>query len=136
MAVDASGNVYVADTNNHVIRKITSSGVVSTFAGSGVAGFSDGSATVAKFNYPTGITIDTAGNLYIADKTNHRIRKITPSGLVSTIAGSGIAGFTDATGILARFNSPSGIAIDSSGNLFIADTSNHRIRMIEMLNCS
>lgn len=134
VAVDASGNVYVADTNNHVIRKITSSGVVSTFAGSGVAGFSDGSATVAKFNYPTGITIDTAGNLYIADKTNHRIRKITPSGLVSTIAGSGIAGFTDATGILARFNSPSGIAIDSSGNLFIADTSNHRIRMIDSNN--
>ena len=134
VAVDASGNVYVADTNNHRIRKITSSGVVSTFAGSGVAGFSDGSATVAKFNYPTGITIDTAGNLYIADKTNHRIRKITPSGLVSTIAGSGIAGFTDAAGILAKFNSPSGIAIDSSGNLFIADTSNHRIRMIDSNN--
>ena len=86
VAVDGAGNVYVADTVNHRIRKITTSGVVSTLAGSS-SGYTDGTGTSAKFSYPSGVAVDGAGNVYVADTYNHRIRKITASGVVSTLAG-------------------------------------------------
>ncbi len=123
VAVDSSGNVYVADAGNNTIRKITSAGEVSTLAG-----------TDAGFNNPTGLAEDSSGNvLYVADTGNHTIRKIIIStGLVSTLAGTaGESGSADGTGPAARFNSPAGVAVDSSGNvLYVADTENHTIRKI------
>ena len=130
VAVDSSGNVYVADMWNNRIRKITPSGVVSTLAGSGVFGFADGAGTAAKFNEPTGVAVDSAGNVYVADMGNNRIRKITPSGEVSTLAGSGAFGFADGTGTEAKFHYPFGVAVDSSSNVYVADRENHRIRKI------
>ncbi|MCH6198943.1 YDG domain-containing protein [Aquiflexum sp. LQ15W] len=128
VALDASGNVYVADQNNHRIRKITPAGVVSTLAGS-TAGFSDGQGTAAQFNTPFGVSLDTLGNVYVADFLNNRIRKITPEGLVSTLAGS-TRGFSDGQGTAAQFSSPTGVALDALGNVYVADVGNHRIRKI------
>ena len=128
VAVDAAGNVYVADEYNHRIRKITPEGLVSTLAGS-TEGFRDGSGTLAQFSYPTDVAVDAAGNVYVADESNNLIRKITPEGLVSTLAGS-IWGFRDGLGRSAQFNKPSGVTVDTSGNVYVADYSNHRIRKI------
>ena len=126
VAVDTSGNVYVADYHNHRIRKITSTGKISTIAGGG---------TPAQFHYPADAAVDSFGNLYVADSRNHRIRKITSEGAVSTIAGGGDHGGEwgkdDGTGTDARFNRPEGVAVDSSGILYVADNVNHRIRKIE-----
>ncbi|MDQ6963150.1 MAG: hypothetical protein Q9M28_11610, partial [Mariprofundaceae bacterium] len=122
IAVDASGSLYLADTSNHRIRKISALGVVTTVAGSGVAGFADGVGTAARFYNPRGITVDASGTLYVADTSNHRIRKISASGVVTTVAGSGVAGFADATGTAAQFNTPIGITVDASGTLYVADT--------------
>lgn len=131
VAVDNSGNVFVADTNNNKIRKITPAGWVSTFAGSGTAGSTDGVGTTAKFNSPTDIAVDASGNVYVADKNNHTIRKITPSSVVTTLAGTpGIFGSADGLGSNAGFYFPSGIAVDSNGNIYVADTSNSTIRKI------
>ena len=130
ITIDSSGNLYVTDSNNHRIRKITPDGIVSTFSGSS-AGFADGQGTVAKFNLPVGITIDSSGNLYVSDTSNHVIRKISPSGSVSTVAGFGTLGSTDGQGGSARFTNPQGVAIDNSGNLYVADTGNHKIRKID-----
>lgn len=130
VALDSSGNTYVSDTSNHRIRKITPGGVVSTFAGSGVAGFNDATGTAAQFNNPRGIAIDSSGTLYVADGANHRIRKITPGGVVSTFAGSGVAGFNDATGTAAQFNLPTGLTVDSSGVVYLVEANNNRIRKI------
>jgi len=128
LAVDASGTMYVADSNNHCIRKITPAGVVSTFAGN-IQGSIDGTGTSARFNYPNGVAVDGSGNVYVADLFNHRIRKITPAGVVSTFAGN-TQGYADGTGTSARFNRPSSLVIDASGNVYVADTGNHRIRKI------
>ncbi|MEB3220570.1 MAG: NHL repeat-containing protein [Candidatus Sericytochromatia bacterium] len=130
VAVDANGSVYVADRANNLIRKVTPQGVVSTFAGNGTKGFADGPGAVAQFNGPSSLAIDASGNVYVGEVSSHRIRKITPQGLVSTIAGSGAWGFADGQGEEAQFNGPYGVAVDGSGNLFVADYYNHRIRKI------
>ncbi|HEY8999881.1 MAG TPA: NHL repeat-containing protein [Mucilaginibacter sp.] len=130
LAVDAAGNVYVADNGNNLIRKVTPIGQVSTFAGSGQPGSGDGTGNAASFNSPFGIAIDANGNLYVADSGNNLIRKITPGGVVTTIAGSGSKGANDGTGKAASFNTPSGIAIDKSGNIYVADENNNLIRKI------
>lgn len=130
IARDQSGNLYVADSGNHKIRKITPEGVVTTIAGTGIIGDADGNGLAASFNYPYGITIDLAGNLYIADLKNNKIRKITTSGEVTTLAGSGVEGSSDGTGIAASFDSPHGITVDTSGNIYVTDGKNHKIRKI------
>ena len=132
IAVDAAKNVYVSDTGNHTIRKITSAGVVTTFAGSpGLTGSADATGVAARFNSPTGLAVDTSGNVFVCDAGNHTIRKITSVGAVTTIAGlAGTSGTTNATGTAARFNSPTGITLDSAGNLYVADSGNHAIRKI------
>lgn len=134
VVANAAGDVFVADRLNHRIRKVTSAGVVSTFAGSGVAGFADGTGTAAMFEKPAGLAIDGGGNLYVADEQNHRIRKITPAGVVSTIAGSGIAGFLEGTAASARFLYPTGVAVDAAGDVYVADSGNHRIRKLSAMD--
>jgi sugar lactone lactonase YvrE len=129
---DGSGNVYVADEDNHLIRKITAAGIVSTIAGSPVLnGVTNGNSAAARFNAPEGLALDTQGNLYVADTNSHTIRKITASGVVSTFAGSpGLPGFTDGQGTASNFNLPDGLAVDSQGNVCVADTYNAAIRKI------
>ncbi|MDQ2794472.1 MAG: hypothetical protein M3Y12_10770 [Bacteroidota bacterium] len=130
VAIDSQGNLYVADLSFHCIRKITSGGMVSTLAGSGVAGFADGPGTTAKFNYPIGIAVDAQGNVYVAEDDGNRIRKVLPNGTVSTIAGTGQSGFADGPGSSAQFTSPEGIAVDSQGTLYVAEFGGNRIRKI------
>jgi sugar lactone lactonase YvrE len=130
VAVDSSGNVYVADSSANVIYKVTPGGVETVLAGSGTAGSQNGTGTGATFNAPKGMTIDTAGNLYVADTGNNEIRKITPAGVVTTVAGSTSAGSSDGAGTSASFNGPDGVTVDASGNLYIADTGNNLIREI------
>ena len=132
ITVDSAGFVYVADTPNHTIRKITPAGVVTTFAGAaGSFGSDDGTGTAARFNEPRGLTIDSAGNLYVGDTGNQTIRKITPGGVVTTLAGlAGETGSTDATGSAARFFNPHGVAVDSLGNVYVTDQTNHTIRRV------
>src|SRR5947209_203745 len=132
VATDSSGNVYVADLLNSTIRKITPAGVVTTLAGlAGVTGSADGTGGAARFYRPTGVATDSSGNVYVADQYNHTIRKITPAGVVTTLAGlAGSYGSADGTGSAARFNGPNGVATDSSGNVYVADTYNNTIRKI------
>jgi len=130
VAVDSSMNIYVADTNNHRIRKITPAGVVSTLAGDGTAGHKDGRGTAARFDNPRGVAVDSSMNIYVADFSNNRIRKITAEGVVSTLAGDATRGHQDGMGAGAKFNEPIGLAVDSSMNIYVADQSNHRIRKI------
>ena len=133
VAADASGNVYVADTGNHTIRLITSAGAVSTIAGTaGSYGSADGTGAAARFNAPVAVALDGAGNLFVADYNNSTIRKIVlSSGAVTTLAGmAGSYGATDGTGMAATFNGPQGIAIDGSGNLYIADTFSYAVRKV------
>jgi sugar lactone lactonase YvrE len=131
VSVDTAGNIFVADTYNHTIRKVTSAGVVTTLAGSVVSGSTDGTGSAAKFNLPSGVSVDTAGNVFVADTYNHTIRKVTSAGVVTTLAGTaGSSGSTDATGSAARFNLPAGVAVDTAGNVFVADTYNYTIRKV------
>ena len=129
IAVDTNGVLYVADTLNYCIRKITPDGQVSVFAGSGIAGFADGLSTEAQFNRPESLAIDTFGILYIIDTKNNKIRKIYPDGQVITFAGS-IQGSSDGQGTNAEFYFPGGIAVDKNGMVYVADARNHKIRMI------
>ena len=135
VAVDSSGNLYIADANNHRIRKVDTAGVITTVAGTGTAGFSGdgGPATSARINSPEGLAVDGSGNLYIADANNHRIRKVDTAGVITTVAGTGAFGFSGDGGpaTSARINSPEGLAVDGSGNLYIADRRNHRIRKVD-----
>jgi sugar lactone lactonase YvrE len=135
IAVDAAGNVYVSDSGNHKIRKITPTGVVTTLVGGGGSGYNgsgsaDGTGTAANFNTPGGVAVDSIGNIYVADSGNHKIRKITPAGVVTTLAGSGAAGSANGTGASASFRSPSSVAVDASGNVYVADIGNNKIRII------
>lgn len=131
IAVSSSGDVFVTDSNNCVVRKI-SAGQVSTFAGAGPTscGSTDGTATAAQFNRPTGIAVDNGDNLYVADTANNKIRRITAQGVVTTIAGSGLSGSADGTGSSATFNTPTGIAIDTNGVVFVTEYASGKIRKI------
>ena len=132
MVFDPAGNLYVCDTLNHTIRRVAPDGSVTTLAGSpGVLGSADGTGTAARFYNPQGIAIDSARNLYVTDRFNYTIRKITPAGVVTTVAGlARNAGNSDGTGAIARFNNPHGIAVAPDGSLFVADRLNHTIRKI------
>jgi gliding motility-associated-like protein len=125
LAIDIAGNIYVADTHNNLIRKITPAGMVSTFAGSGASGAANGPAATASFSGPQGLTIDALGNLYVADTYNNLIRKITPAGIVSTCAGTGTPGATNGADSVATFNNPHAIVIDGYGNLYVNDQANN-----------
>jgi len=144
LAADKAGNVYVADANNHAIRKISPSGEVATLAGNGVLGHRDGPGGEALFHYPTDVAVDDEGNVYVADTLNHAIRKITPQGEVTTLNAlsarsvevyEGVVapagGYADGPLTEALFNEPSGLAIDAKGNLYVSDTGNQRIRYID-----
>ena len=134
VAVDGSGNLYIADQSNHRIRKVSTSGIITTVAGTGTYGFSGdgGAATAANLANPAGVALDASGNLYIADSQNNRIRKVSTSGIITTMAGNGTATFSgdSGTATTASLNNPAGVAVDGSGNLYIADQSNHRIRKV------
>ena len=132
IVADTNGNFFVADSQNHAIRKITTNGVVTTFAGQlGVSGSANGTGTDAQFNTPSGLAIDQAGKLYVSDTGNSTIRKITTAGKVSTLAGvAGASGFPNGAAGIALFNSPLGIAVATNGTVFVADSGNHCIRKI------
>jgi sugar lactone lactonase YvrE len=132
VAVDSAGNVYVADTDNDTIRKVTPGGVATTLAGlAGSSGSADGTGSAARFNTPSGVAVDSAGNVYVADSGNSTLRKVTPDGVVTTLAGrAGKRGSADGTGSAARFSRPFGVAVDSVGNVYVADTSNNTLRKV------
>ena len=131
VTVDGAGNIYVADQANHTIRKVSTTGVVTTLAGAaGMLGREDGTGNGARFYEPTGVAVDSAGNLYVADQVNESIRKVTPAGVVTTLAGNGGYGWSDGTGNAARFDGPTGVAVDSLGNVYVADSANYTIRKV------
>ncbi|HLC41149.1 MAG TPA: hypothetical protein VJO34_05915, partial [Methylomirabilota bacterium] len=134
------GNLYIADAGEFVpqndrIRKVSPDGTITTVAGTGFEGFSGdgGPAIDAELNYPAAVAVDAAGNLFIADRDNHRIRKVDGSGIINTVAGDGTQGFGGDGGPAAgaQLNTPTGVAVDGSGNLFIADRFNNRIRKVD-----
>ena len=133
VAVDAQGSLYISDTSNHRVRKV-SNGVITTVAGTGTKGYSGdgGQATSAQLYYPEGIAVDGQGNVYIADEYNHRIRKVTPDGIITTVAGTGTLGYSGDGGqaTSAQLNYPYGVAVDGQGNVYIADDDNNRIRKV------
>jgi trimeric autotransporter adhesin len=136
VAIDSSGNLYIADSRNNRIRKVTVAGVISTVAGNGIGGFGGdgGQAASAALNGPNAVAVDSTGNLYIADSYNNRIRKLSPAGVITTVAGNGTQGFSGDGGqaTAAQLNYPSGMAVDSAGNIFISDRENHRIRRVSV----
>ena len=130
IAADAQGNLYVADTGNHAIRKVTPQGQVSTVAGNGRPGFADGSAAQAQFNGPMGVAVGADGRLYVADTWNDRIRVIETDGRVSTLAGGERPGWVDGPGAQARFDTPTDVTLDAQGNVWVADLQNNALRTI------
>jgi len=140
VAVAPDGTIYVADTNNNRIRKVTREGVVSTLAGSGERAFADGVGAAASFNSPFGLTVDANGDVIVADSWNHLIRKVTTGGVVTTLAGNGANGSggrfnnTPSTALAASFSIPSDVAVDASGNILVADKGTYRIRKISLVN--
>lgn len=134
VVVDAAGNIYYCDQNNHKVKKISTSGIVNTIAGTGTIGFTGdgGPATSARLNTPTGLVFDVAGNLYFADQYNHRIRKISPAGIITTVAGTGSAAYGGDGGpaTAASLSFPNFLSLDNSGNVLITDNGNHRIRRL------
>lgn len=138
VAVDAGGNIYIADSANNAIRRLATNGVVRTFAGQlGVAGAQDGTGTNAQFDAPSGLAFDLGGNLWVTDTGNGTIRKISPAGAVTTIAGeAGQTGFADGAEGTALFSSPLGIVVATNGNIYVADSGNHVIRLVAGGNVS
>jgi myo-inositol-hexaphosphate 3-phosphohydrolase/sugar lactone lactonase YvrE len=136
MEADANGNLYITDTENHRVRKVDSTGKITTLAGTGAAGYSgdNGPATSAMLNNPHGIAVDAAGNVYIADSPNQRIRKVSPAGVITTVAGTGSSGY-NGDGIqatAARLNYPKGVEVGPDGALYIGDANNHRVRRVDL----
>jgi len=137
VAVDAAGNVFIGDANNHRVRRVdATTGLITTIAGTGTAGYNgDGIvATSAELDTPTGVAVDAAGNVFIADDNGHRVRRVdATTGLISTLAGTGTAGYNGdgVAGTSAKLNGPSGVAVDAAGNVFIADVNNHRVRRVD-----
>jgi sugar lactone lactonase YvrE len=135
IAVDGAGNLYIADTAFQRVRKVDTSGIIRTIAGTGAAGYSGdgGPATSATFNDPQALAVDNAGNLYIVDNRNNCVRKVNPSGIISTVAGTGTAGYSGDGGPASRaqLSDPSGVSVDGAGNLYIADRINRRIRKVD-----
>ena len=133
-ALDSAGNLFIADTGNHRIRKVDPSGTISTVAGTGAAGFSGdgGPATAASIYAPRGVVVDDNGDIFIADTGNNRIRQVTPDGLIHTIAGQDAAGFSGDGGpaASAQINAPGGLLLDGAGDLYFADTGNNRVRRL------
>jgi hypothetical protein len=132
VAVDGAGNVYVADSGNNTLRKVSPTGVVTTLAGTpGMQGSEDGTGPAASFNFPTSVAVDGAGNVYVADQINSTIRKVTATGVVTTLAGDpGMTGSTDGTGPAASFNFPTGVAVDGAGNVYVVDHGNSTLRKV------
>ncbi len=136
VAVDSSGNLYIADSANNRIRKVAKSGgLISTIAGNGTPQFAgdNGAATSASLNTPYGLAVDSSGNVYIGDLLNYAVRKVTPSGTISTVAGTNVFGFSGdgGPGTSAQLNQPFGLALDAAGNLYIADSRNYCIRKLD-----
>ena len=135
IALDKEGNIYISMREHNVISRIDTKGMMTRFAGSGESGFSGdgGIALNAKFKTPAGLTFDSKGNLYIADRENHRVRKVDTMGNISTFAGTGKAGFSGDGGLAinADLSLPSGLAADGKGNIYISDRSNDRIRVVD-----
>ena len=134
VAIDRQGNLYIADTGNHVIRRVTPEGSIATLAGTGAAGYGGDNVLASRsaFSSPGGVTVDSNGNLYIADTANHRVRKMFVNGVTVTLAGTGVAGFSGDDGLAtaAQLNAPLSTALDDTGNLYIADTGNNVVRRI------
>jgi RHS repeat-associated protein len=135
VTIDASGNLYIVDTQNHRIRKVDTNGIITTVAGNGTAGYGGdgGPATQARLYYPYGVAVDVSGSLYIADMSNHRIRKVNTNGVITTIAGNGSYGYAGDGGpaIEAKLYEPNGVVVDAAGDLYIADVWNQRIRRVD-----
>jgi Ricin-type beta-trefoil lectin domain-like/NHL repeat len=134
VAVDSTGSLYITEWKNHRVRKVTGDGVITTVAGTGTPGDKgdDGQATDAQLNNPLEVAVDNAGSLYIADSENHRVRKVTRDGVITTVAGTGTPGDKgdDGPAIAAQLNTPTGVAVDSTGSLYITDWKNHRVRKV------
>ncbi|HEX6622889.1 MAG TPA: NHL repeat-containing protein [Pyrinomonadaceae bacterium] len=130
LAIDAEGNLYIADTGNNRVRRVTPEGQVSTVAGEGTAGHADGPAASARFDAPVGVAVDRRGNVYVADTYNDRVRKITPAGQVTTVAGAGRPGYADGPANDALFDTPCALVVNEDGTLIVADTGNNRLRKI------